>query len=98
MRGPAGSSRIFRVTAFGGGEHRQAPVVEDQQLAAFDGIQDAGMAPVATGDGQRLEESRIDLGHTTRSVGPLVFRDWTGQESRKWPTPFLVSSDFPTSP
>lgn len=56
---PWRSSRIFeQVAALGGGERREAPVVEDQQFGAGDGLEGAGVSAVASGERQRLEEAR----------------------------------------
>ena len=37
-----------KVTAFGRGEHRQAPIAQDRQLGTLDGLRDAGLKAVAS--------------------------------------------------
>lgn len=49
---------LEQVAALGGGERREAPVVEDQQFGAGDGLEGAGVSAVASGERQRLEEAR----------------------------------------
>jgi hypothetical protein len=52
---------LQEVDALGRGEHGQAPVVEDQQVDAAEGLEQAAVAAVATGERQRLEEARGTL-------------------------------------
>ena len=48
---------LQQIAALVAGERRQAPVVQDQQLHPADRLQQASMAAVAAGQGQRLQQS-----------------------------------------
>lgn len=47
-----------QIAALGGGERREAPVVGDQQLDTGNGFEGAGVAAIAAGERERLEEAR----------------------------------------
>jgi hypothetical protein len=49
---------LQKVAPFGRIENRKAPVVEDQELNAADGFEQAAIAAVAASQGERLEQAR----------------------------------------
>ena len=49
---------LQQVAPFGRIENRKAPVVEDQELNAADGFEQAAIATVAASQGKRLEQAR----------------------------------------
>jgi len=49
---------LEKVAPFGWIENRQAPVVEDEELNATDGFEQAAIAAIASSEGERLEEAR----------------------------------------
>ena len=49
---------LQKVAPFGRIENRQAPVVEDEELNAADGFEQAAIAAVAASEGERLEQTR----------------------------------------
>ena len=49
---------LEKVAPFGRIENRQAPVVEDEELNATDGFEQAAIAAIASSEGERLEEAR----------------------------------------
>src|SRR5208283_954131 len=49
---------LQKVTPFGRIENRQPPVVEDEELNATDGFEQAAIAAIASSEGERLEEAR----------------------------------------
>ena len=55
--GGAAALTVFeQIAPLRGGQDGQAPVVQDQDLGAFDGFRDAGMLAITPGDGQCLEK------------------------------------------
>ena len=66
------------ITAFGGGQHRQAPVVQDQDLSALDGFQNAGEPTVASGDCQCLEEPGNAVIHDPAVIAARLVAERTG--------------------
>ena len=49
---------LQEVAPFGRIENRQAPIVEDEELDAADGFEQAAIAAVAPSEGERLEQAR----------------------------------------
>ena len=49
---------LEKIAPFGRGENRQAPIVEDEELNAPDGFEQAAIAAVAACEGERLEQAR----------------------------------------
>ena len=49
---------LEKVAPVGRIENRQAPVVEDEELDATDGFEQAALAAIASSEGERLEEAR----------------------------------------
>jgi hypothetical protein len=49
---------LQKVAPLGRIENRKAPVIEDQQLNAADGFEQAAIAAVASSKGKRLEQTR----------------------------------------
>ena len=49
---------LEKVAPFGRIENRQPPVVEDEELNATDGFEQAAIAAIASSEGERLEEAR----------------------------------------
>jgi hypothetical protein len=49
---------LQKVAPFGWIENRQPPVVEDEELNATDGFEQAAIAAIASSEGKRLEEAR----------------------------------------
>ena len=49
---------LQKVAPFGRIENRQPPVVEDEELNATDGFEQAAIAAVASSEGERLEQAR----------------------------------------
>ena len=47
-----------KVAPFGWIENRQSPVVEDEELNATDGFEQAAIAAIASSEGERLEQTR----------------------------------------
>ena len=49
---------LQKVAPFGRIENRQPPVVEDEELNATDGFEQASIAAIASSEGERLEQAR----------------------------------------
>src|SRR5258708_20630910 len=49
---------LQKVAPFGRIENRKAPVVEDQELKAADGFEQAAISAVAPGKGERFKQAR----------------------------------------
>jgi hypothetical protein len=49
---------LQKVAPFGRIENRKAPVIEDQELNAADGFEQAAISAIAAGKGERLEQAR----------------------------------------
>ena len=49
---------LQKVAPFGRIENRQPPVVEDEELNATDGFEQAAIAAVASSEGERIEQAR----------------------------------------
>ena len=62
-----------------GGERGQAPVVEDQQLDPGQALQQAGVAPVAARQGERLEQPRQTLVEHRAVVAAGLVAEGAGQ-------------------
>ena len=73
-----------QVALLGFGEDRQPPVVEDQELDAGEGFEQAGVSAVAAGERERLEEPRrpviedaspVPAGFVAESAGDPALAD-----------------------
>ena len=69
---------LEQVAAHGGGERRKAPVVEDQQLDAGDGLEGAGVAAVTAGKRERLEEARDAVAEDRSAVAAGLVAEGAG--------------------
>ena len=77
-----------QVAAFGGGQDRQPPVIENEQIGARDGFQQPGMPPVPLGDGQRLKGAR----HPVVEDAPAVTAGLVSEGARN---PTLAEAGLP---
>ena len=77
-------------------QHGEPPIIEDQQFGARDGFQDACVSTVASGDGQRLEQTGHAMIHHTaiipagfmpkRAGNPTLAQPgWAGDEHNETP-------------
>jgi hypothetical protein len=69
---------LEQVAALAGGERGEAPVVQDQQIDAGDGLEQAGVSPVAAGEGELLEEPRDAVVEDAPTVAAGLVAQRTG--------------------
>ena len=71
---------LQKVAPFGGIEYRQAPIIEDEELNAPEGFEQAAIAAVATSESERFEEARCS---TTIWMGTQRQSGWPFRRSRR---------------
>ena len=90
--GGAAALTVFeQIARLRGGQDGQAPVVQDQDLGAFDGFRDAGMLAITPGDGQCLEKPGNAVIHHAPVVSAGLVAKRTGNPTFPKPVEPVIS-------